>query len=207
MQLFKRWSRLLRLALLPLLVSVGAAVFLLMRPRTESMPPAETATAAADTTMPSAAAPAAVAVEAPPVEATPSAMAQALAAWRDPFQAEAAALTAMQEKIKLKEKEIESLKLALEEKKLRDLLRGGTDSLRTTAGSTSTSASSQPARIELKALLCGERRRAALLVAGDRRAWVGEGESFADTYVSRLEADAATLIGPDGRSTRLRLLR
>jgi len=205
-----RNARSLRLAILPLLAVAGVAAFLLMRPRAASeVAPAETAVEASTATATASDAPSMqVATAANQTdEVSPDVLAQALAAWRDPFQAEAAELVSMQEKIKLKEKEIEVLKLTLEEKKLREQLRGpDRDSLRTRASST-TAAAATTDRVTVKALLCSEARRAVLLATGSTSAWVSEGESFGGMQVVRLDPNTATLVTADGRRVVITMQR
>jgi len=205
-----RHVRALRLVALPLLAVAGVAAFLLMRPRaaSETVPveaPAEAITAAA--TPPQEATPAAEPAHAP-AAASPDVMAQALAAWRDPFQAEAVELVVMEERIKLKQKEIEVLKLTLEEKKLRDQLRGtDLDTTRTRPRTTPATAPAPAKRVTVKALLCSEARRAALLTNGGTSAWVSEGESFGGMQVVHLDPDKVTFMTADGRRVVISMQR
>lgn len=201
-----RYTRTLRLALLPLLAVAGVAAFLLMRPRAASE------VAPLDTTVDASAEIAtAVAHEATSLNVaatsdtavSPDVLAQALATWRDPFQAEAAELVSMQGRIKLKEKEIEVLKLTLEEKKLRDQLRGsggeGPGAPVSSPPAVVPATTAPTGRVTVKALLCSESRRAALLTTGRTSAWVSEGESFGGMQVVRLDSETATLVTADGR--------
>jgi len=205
----------LRVIVLPVLAAAGVAAFLLLGPlQRESQPSAEPAAAIVAEPETAASAPVAERASAPapvpaPALATPD-PAQALAAWRDPFQAEAAKFVALQDKIKLKEKEIEVLKLAVEEKKLRDQLRGGDrDSLRALAAAVTSTprVAAVETSVELRAVILTPERRAALLVSGSRSAWVRDGATFEGWRVERLEAGTAHLVRGDGRRLEAKVER
>lgn len=143
------------------------------------------------------------ATAAPAVPAVPAVrpervlLAQSLESRRDPFQSQSMAVLALEEDIKLKSKEIEVLRLTLEERQLRQQIAGvGRDSTQVPGDAASAvAAAADPDRVELLAVIDSERRRAALLSDGARAAWVREGGAFGIWQLVEVRDNGVTLAG------------
>jgi hypothetical protein len=194
----------LRARLRPALFSAAAAgalvVFLVARPREhDAMPqPVIPPEGALDGAGEAQVAPPGAAATA---DAVREPLYHALDAWRDPFAAETGALLELQEQIKVKQKEIEVLRLSLEEKKLRTQIEAA-DAPRDSLGQVVPGALRQrgeptPA-VAVRAVIVSETQRAALLAIGARSTWVAEGEFFGPYRVAHVDRAAAVLVR-DGR--------
>lgn len=130
---------------------------------------------------------------------------QSLESRRDPFQSQSMAVLALEEDIKLKSKEIEVLRLTLEERRLRQQIAGvGRDSTLAPADAESAvgGATADPGRVELLAVIDSERRRAALLSDGAHAAWVREGSAFGIWQLVEVRDNGVTVAG-NGATRRL----
>lgn len=140
-----------------------------------------------------------------PSEITPERLllTQSLEARRDPFQSRSMAVLGLEEDIKLKQKQIEVLRLSLEERQLRlQLANVGAD---TTRVQLTAPASNRPGPddIELLALIDSERRKAALLSDGTQLEWVREGERFGVWRLTSVRDNRAFLASSGGATRTL----
>jgi hypothetical protein len=116
---------------------------------------------------------------------------EAMEALKDPFRTEDPKAAELQDKLDLTKKEIEYLKATLEEKKLRQEIREIEKSLTKgeqsdmPEGEAEIFSSPRPKedsdsekRVVVKAILITDDQRSALLVSGDKKTWVHQGEQF-----------------------------
>jgi hypothetical protein len=108
-------------------------------------------------------------------------------AWPDPFKGITSELAELEVQIRLKEKEVELLKVQVEEAKLRKEL--GLSTNRRTYGSTG----SYTPRAEVKAIIVAETERSALVKLGSSSYWIAEGETVAGCTVKEIEDNAITV--------------
>ncbi len=125
---------------------------------------------------------------------------------KDPFRAEDPKAAELQDKLKLTQKEIEYLKATLEEKKLRKEIkeierslaegeragRVGSEPETPTRQEEKGQAESQD-RLLVKAILISDSRKAALLVSGNRKAWVHEGEQFDGWQIKEIREESVVV--------------
>jgi type IV pilus biogenesis protein PilP len=112
----------------------------------------------------------------------------------------------LQDKLKLTQKEIEYLKATLEEKKLRKEIKEIERSL--AEGERAGMVGSEPEtpsrqvekgqaksqdRLLVKAILVSDSRKAALLVCGNRKAWVHEGEQFDGWQIKEIREESVVV--------------
>ncbi|UCB52807.1 MAG: hypothetical protein JSV10_01575 [Candidatus Zixiibacteriota bacterium] len=145
-------------------------------------------------------------------EETKSPLFKAMEALKDPFRKEDPKLIELQDKLGRTQKEIEYLKASLEEKKLRHEIReiekslagddqsGALESEMTTTPSVGTSeeAGSQK-RLLVKAILITDEERSALLVYGDRKTWVNEGDRFDVWEIKEIRKESVVVL-KEGKS-------
>lgn len=140
-------------------------------------------------------------------EPTKSPLFEALKSWKDPFRGEDLEVVELQDKINATKKEIEYLKASLEEKKLRQEIKELEKSISGTAG-TSTSgteteigatdgkkgkAESQK-KVLVKAILITDDEKSALIVSGNKKSWVHEGEEFDGWEIKEIKKDSVVLL-------------
>jgi hypothetical protein len=132
---------------------------------------------------------------------------ETLKAWKDPFRGEDPQVLEMQDKINTVKKEIEYLKVTLEEKRLKQEIKnlekelgggaaasvsaGGTASKSTAAAGKATT--SYTRRVKVKAIMTTEEDKKALITSGSRQSWVREGERFDVWEVREINIDNVVL--------------
>ena len=145
-------------------------------------------------------------------EAVQSPLFQAMEALKDPFRKEDPKLIELQDKLGRTQKEIEYLKASLEEKKLRQEIReiemsltGGEDSgvpesEATAAPSLETGGEAGSEKhVLVRAILITDEEKSALLVYGDKRTWVEEGDRFDVWEIKEIRKESVVLVR-DGKS-------
>ncbi|MGB2769933.1 MAG: hypothetical protein WBC88_09440 [Candidatus Zixiibacteriota bacterium] len=145
-------------------------------------------------------------------EETKSPLFQAMEALKDPFRKEDPKLIELQDKLGRTQREIEYLKASLEEKKLRQEIReiersltggdqsGALESEEATASllGTNEEAGSQE-RVLVKAILITDEEKSALLVYGDTKSWVHQGDRFDVWEIKEIRKESVVLL-KDGKS-------
>jgi type IV pilus biogenesis protein PilP len=135
-------------------------------------------------------------------EPTPSPLFEALKKWKDPFRKEDPELVELQDKIDATKKEIEYLKVSLEEKKLKQeiteldkSMRAGTSApeKETESGSTVKKTREPQTGVLVKAILITDEEKSALIVSGGEKSWVHEGEEFDGWRIEQIKKDSVTL--------------
>lgn len=144
-------------------------------------------------------------------EATPpptqSPLFEALKAFKDPFRKEDPKLAELQDKINDTKKEIEFLKVTLEEKRLRQEIKDLEKSMSKTSGATSVGTETEgvspaekkaedksPKRVLVKAILITDEEKTALIVSGDEESWVHEGEKFDGWEIKEIKKESVVLM-------------
>jgi len=145
-------------------------------------------------------------------EETKSPLFQAMEALKDPFRKEDPKLIELQDKLGRTQKEIEYLKANLEEKKLRQEIREIERSL--TGGDRSGALESEVAttpslgtgeeagsqkHVLVRAILITDEEKSALLVYGEKRTWVNEGDRFDVWEIKEIRKESVVLL-KDGKS-------
>jgi hypothetical protein len=136
---------------------------------------------------------------------------ETLKAWKDPFRGEDPQVLELQDRINAVRKEIEYLKVTLEEKRLKQEIKnlekelggaaapsvsaGGTVSKSTGAGGRATT--SYTRRVTVKAIMTTEEDKKALITSGSRESWVREGERFDLWEVREINIDNVVLARGD----------
>ena len=131
---------------------------------------------------------------------------EAMKELKDPFRTEDPAMSELQDKISSTKKEIEYLKAALEEKKLRQEIR---DIEMSISGSSVPTSPNQKAQTEItgesaeegdaelgvmvKGILFSDEAKSALLISKNRKNWVHEGESFEGWEIIQIYRDRVML--------------
>jgi flagellar basal body-associated protein FliL len=132
---------------------------------------------------------------------------KAMEALKDPFRAEDPKAAELKDKLDLAKKEVEYLKAILEEKKLKqeikeieksltqdqDADRSGSEVAILPPGETQTESKSKTGLL-VKAILITDESRSALLVFGDRRTWVHEGEHFDGWEISQIREESVVVL-------------
>ncbi len=147
----------------------------------------------------------------PKKEETPaqSPLFQALKEWKDPFRGEDTKYLDLQSKIDATKKEIEWLKASLEERKLKQEIKELEKTIgevvqpvipsqesesRDTGSEEGEAVNAEISRpITVQAILLTDEEKSALLVSGDRKQWVYEGEEFDGWMVKEIRADSVVL--------------
>ena len=137
---------------------------------------------------------------------------QAMEALKDPFRKEDPKLIELQDKLGRTQKEIEYLRASLEEKKLRQEIREIERSLTGGEGfgvpeSEATAMASLEAdgearsekHVLVRAILITDEEKSALLVYGDKRTWVEEGDRFDVWEIKEIRKESVVL-ARDGKS-------
>jgi hypothetical protein len=132
---------------------------------------------------------------------------EAMEALKDPFRTEDPKAAELQDKLDMTQKEIEYLKATLEEKKLRKEIKdiekalaesGETESLdKESAVSPAPGkqeAQSDQDRLLVKAILITDEDRSALLISGNHKSWVHEGEFFFGWEIQTINQDNVILL-------------
>jgi hypothetical protein len=145
-------------------------------------------------------------------EETKSPLFQAMEALKDPFRKEDPKLIELQDKLGRTQKEIEYLRASLEEKKLRQEIweierslaggdqSGAMGSRMATTPPLGTSQEAKPEKqVSVRAILITDEERSALLVYGERRAWVKEGDRFDIWEIKEIKKESVVLL-KDGKS-------
>ena len=126
---------------------------------------------------------------------------------KDPFRTEDPKVVELQDQINTTKKEIEFLKAALEEKKLRQEIKELEKSMKGTAGSSASqgergilSTGGKRAEIKsqksvlVKAILIEDDQRSAFIVSGGQKAWVHEGEEFDGWEIKEIKKDRVVVL-------------
>jgi flagellar basal body-associated protein FliL len=113
---------------------------------------------------------------------------EAMQALKDPFQSEDPKAAELKNKLDMTKKEVEYLKAILEERKLKQEIKEIEESLTgqesngsevaVISSSDRNPGSKSGDELLVKAILITDEKRSALLVSGDKRTWVHEGEHF-----------------------------
>jgi hypothetical protein len=140
-------------------------------------------------------------------EETKSPLFQAMEALKDPFRKEDPKLIELQDKLSRTQKEIEYLRADLEEKKLRQEIREIEKSLAegdqsgepvSEVGGTPSAAANEEAgsekRVLVKAILITDEEKSALLVYGDKKSWVRQGERFDVWEIKEIRKESVVLL-------------
>jgi len=140
-------------------------------------------------------------------EQTQSPLFEALEALKDPFRGEDPKLVEMQDKIDATKKEIELLRASLEEKKLRKEIKELEKSIKESAGTSMPGAEIQIGSADrkkgeaksqmgvlVKAILISDDDKSALIVFGDQKIWVHEGEEFEGWEIKEIKKDSVVLL-------------
>jgi hypothetical protein len=140
-------------------------------------------------------------------EETKSPLFKAMEALKDPFRKEDPQLIELQDKLGRTQKEIEYLKASLEEKKLRQEIREiersliGDDqsgAVGSEVGITPSVGTNEETRSEkhvlVKAILITDEEKSALLVYGDKKSWVHQGERFDVWEIKEIRKESVVLL-------------
>ncbi|KPL00535.1 MAG: hypothetical protein AMJ91_04275 [candidate division Zixibacteria bacterium SM23_73_3] len=140
-------------------------------------------------------------------EQTKSPLFEAMEKLKDPFRTEDPRAAELQDKLKLTQKEVEYLKATLEEKKLRqeikEIERSMVEGERTGTSGHQLKASSSdenkvetksPKRVKIMAILIADEERSALLISGNRKNWVHEGEQFDGWEIKEIKKESVVLL-------------
>jgi type IV pilus biogenesis protein PilP len=132
---------------------------------------------------------------------------EALKSWKDPFRGEDPEVVELQDKINSTKKEIEYLKASLEEKKLRQEIKELEKSISGTAATSTPRAETEigatggkkgkaesQKRVLVKAILITDDEKSALIVSGNRKSWVHEGEEFDGWEIKEIKKDSVVLL-------------
>ncbi len=132
---------------------------------------------------------------------------QAMEALKDPFRKEDPKLIELQDKLSRTQIEIEYLRADLEEKKLRQeiweierSLTGGDQSgaLGSEMGTTPSVGANREAgsekRLQVKAILITDEEKSALLVYGDKKSWVHQGDRFDVWEIREIRKESVVLL-------------
>jgi hypothetical protein len=114
--------------------------------------------------------------------------------WTDPFKGLSYELAELNRQIKLKQSEVELLKVQVEEKKLKTELGVSTGTRRSSSGTP------RSYDVELKAVVISETEKSALLGVGRMNYWVEEGGSVSGWTVQRISGNTVTI--KRGETTR-----
>lgn len=140
-------------------------------------------------------------------EETKSPLFKAMEALKDPFRKEDPTLIELQYKLGRTQREIEYLKASLEEKKLRQEIReiersltGGEQSgavgsevgITPSVGTNEDSGSQK--RLLVKAILITDEEKSALLVYGDKKSWVHQGDRFDVWEIKEIRKESVVLL-------------
>jgi len=136
-------------------------------------------------------------------QSTPPPLFEALKEWKDPFRGESAELLELQNKINATKKEIEFLQVSLEAKKLRQQLEELAGETVSSAAEPKGGKTQSPEgegevtysskRMMVRAILITDEGKTALIVSGDRKRWVHEGEEFDGWEVKEIKKDGVIL--------------
>ncbi len=132
---------------------------------------------------------------------------KAMEALKDPFRAEDPKAAELKDKLDLAKKEVEYLKAILEEKKLKQEIKeierslaqdqgAGTPASEVAilpSGETQAESKSQSGLL-VKAILITDETRSALLVSGNRRTWVHEGEHFDGWEIKQIRDESVVVL-------------
>ncbi|MFQ5868666.1 MAG: hypothetical protein ACE5JC_02065 [Candidatus Zixiibacteriota bacterium] len=142
----------------------------------------------------------------PKKEATSSPLFETLKAWKDPFRVEDAQTIELQDKMNAVKKEIEFLKITLEEKRLRKEIKelenqigeaGGTATPERQQGASSAggreASSGTTKGVVVKAILITDKEKKALITSGSKSRWVHEGEEFDGWEIKEIKKDSVVL--------------
>jgi hypothetical protein len=140
-------------------------------------------------------------------ESKKSPLYEAMEALRDPFRAEDPKAAQLQDKLSITQKEIEYLKATLEEKKLRKEIKEIEEALVRSGRSGSPSkeegilssevdkgeAKPENQGVLVKAIMITDEKRSALLVSGNKKSWVHQGEYFDGWQVKEIRKENVVL--------------
>jgi hypothetical protein len=126
---------------------------------------------------------------------------ESLEAWKDPFRGEDPKLAELQDKINTTKKEIEFLKVSLEEKKLRQEIKELQKSMKRSAGEENRAFAAEKKgevkpqeKVLVKAILITDDEKSALIIFGDQKTWVHEGEEFDGWEIKEITKDSVVLL-------------
>jgi hypothetical protein len=142
----------------------------------------------------------------PEKQATSSPLFETLKSWKDPFRVEDPQVLEMQDKINAVKKEIEFLKITLEEKRLKQEIKelenqigeaGGTATPERQQGASSAggreASSGSTKGVVVKAILITDKEKKALVASEDKKSWVHEGEKFDGWEIKEINRDNVVL--------------
>jgi hypothetical protein len=132
---------------------------------------------------------------------TQSPLFEALKKWKDPFRNEDPKLVELQDRIDATKKQIEYLKVSLEEKKLRQEMKELDKSMHPPGskkevelGSKEKVKGQSQKGVLVKAILTSDDEKSALIVSGSKKSWIHEGEEFDGWSVKQIKKDRVVLI-------------
>lgn len=139
-------------------------------------------------------------------EPTKSPLFQALEELKDPFRKEDPRRAELEDKLNWTQKEVEYLKASLEEKKLRYEIKELEKSIGKTAGTGTPSnevevvpssekkgEAKSPKRVQIKAILIIDEEKSALLISGNKKSWVHQGEQFDGWEIKEIREESVVL--------------
>ena len=139
-------------------------------------------------------------------EQTKSPLFEAMEKLKDPFRTEDPKAAELQDKLRLTQKEIEYLKASLEEKRLRYEIKELEKSIGKTAGtgtprnevevvpsSEKKGEAKSPKRVQIKAILIIDEEKSALLISGNKKSWVHQGEQFDGWEIKEIREESVVL--------------
>jgi len=132
---------------------------------------------------------------------TQSPLFEALKKWKDPFRNEDPGLVELQDKIDATKKKIEYLKASLEERKLKQEIKeleksihSGSDTMKEVElGSKGKATGQSPKRVVVQAILISDDEKSALIVSGNKKSWVHQGEEFDGWKIMEIRKDSVVL--------------
>ncbi|TET68723.1 MAG: hypothetical protein E3J45_02790 [Candidatus Zixiibacteriota bacterium] len=140
----------------------------------------------------------------PKKEPTSSPLFETLKAWKDPFRVEDPQTIELQDKINVVKKEIEFLKITLEEKRLKQEIKElegeigeatttpeGDGGLRSAIRAEASRSSTET--VLVKAILITDNEKKALIASGSKSCWVHEGEEFDGWEIKEIKKDSVVL--------------
>ncbi len=126
---------------------------------------------------------------------------------KDPFRTEDPKAAELKDKLDLAKKEVEYLRAILEEKKLKQEIKeiersltqnegsgtSGSEMAIISSGETKTEGQSHHGLL-VKAILMTDEGRSALVVSGDKRTWVHEGEHFDGWQIKEIRGESVVVL-------------
>jgi hypothetical protein len=142
-----------------------------------------------------------------PEEPQKSPLFETLQSLKDPFRTEDPKLIDLQDRLSVTQKEVEYLKVSLEEKKLRQEIKEIEETLKESDAASlpamevkaepKAGESEQvysPRTLLVKAILITDDDKSALIVSGNKKCWVREGENFDGWEIKEIKSDSVVAL-------------